>query len=61
MAERVSVPFRGYVVVINGGNANDNLRNPIVSVPFRGYVVVIYDYGTLEEVPAEFPSPFGVM
>ena len=35
----VSVPFRGYVVVIRQGDMNMNTIT--VSVPFRGYVVVI--------------------
>ena len=39
MFENVSVPFRGYVVVI-GDIRRSNIHN-VVSVPFRGYVVVM--------------------
>ena len=54
----VSVPFRGYVVVICYGDTRGIMGT--VSVPFRGYVVVIRICITIM-VDILFPSPFGVM
>ena len=41
----VSVPFRGYVVVIYNGYVVKVSGLDVVSVPFRGYVVVIGEKG----------------
>ena len=55
----VSVPFRGYVVVMY--DKAESAAYPPVSVPFRGYVVVIVSTLWLDGDDDEFPSPFGVM
>ena len=58
----VSVPFRGYVVVILLLPYRDERGRMIVSVPFRGHVVVIDMKGKMKKrVAKKFPSPFGVM
>ena len=58
----VSVPFRGYVVVIPLAKSLILRERDFVSVPFRGYVVVIWLYVD-EQFGTHymFPSPFGVM
>ena len=52
----VSVPFRGYVVVIT---IADLYNVPDwVSVPFRGYVVVIQMAGTCDRIGVIVSVPF---